>query len=92
MRVGLTQLKLAKGLGVSDKTVSAYESGRAIPPAPVLAKIAKVTNYSLDEFFKPIRKNVTMEALDKKIDKLIVRVEALGQQLGELVKNEKEFN
>ncbi len=46
---GLSQEKLAKKLGVSNKTVSAYERGRAIPPIPTLVKIAEIVNISLPE-------------------------------------------
>lgn len=44
---GLSQKELGKKLGVSDKTVSAYETGRAIPPSPTLFKIADITGISL---------------------------------------------
>ncbi len=40
---GLSQKELAEKLGVSDKTISAYETGRAFPPTPTLAKIAEIT-------------------------------------------------
>jgi len=46
---GLSQKELAKKLGVSDKTVSAYETGRAIPPTPTLAKIAEITKVSMSK-------------------------------------------
>ena len=46
---GLSQKDLAKRLGVSDKTVSAYETGRAIPPTPTLAKIADIIHKPISE-------------------------------------------
>lgn len=46
---GLSQKDLADRLGVSDKTVSAYETGRAIPPTPTLTKIAEITKKTLSE-------------------------------------------
>ena len=45
----LSQKDLAKRLGLSDRTISAYETGRAIPPLPVLTKIASITKKSLSE-------------------------------------------
>jgi ADP-ribose pyrophosphatase YjhB (NUDIX family)/DNA-binding XRE family transcriptional regulator len=57
---GLSQKELAKKLGVSDKTVSAYETGRAFPPTPTLARIAEITNTPVSEILgveKPEDKN-----------------------------------
>ena len=39
----MSQKQLAKKIGISDKTISAYETGRAIPPAPTLTKIVGTT-------------------------------------------------
>lgn len=46
----ITQSDLAQAIGVSDKSISAYESGRIEPPLKMLEKIAKSTDHNL-EFF-----------------------------------------
>lgn len=48
---GFSQRELAKELGVSNKTISAYELGRATPPSQTLAKISKITATPLESFF-----------------------------------------
>ncbi|MCD6225525.1 HD domain-containing protein [bacterium] len=47
----ISQEELAQKIGVSNKTISAYESGRAIPPTKILLRISKVTNTPLQNFF-----------------------------------------
>ena len=37
---GLTQLRLAMELNVSQETISGYEIGKAVPPAEMLVKLA----------------------------------------------------
>lgn len=46
----LSQAELAYAIGVSDKSVSAYEQGRSQPPFEKLKKIAMHTNRSLSYF------------------------------------------
>ncbi|MFO0703124.1 MAG: helix-turn-helix transcriptional regulator [Patescibacteria group bacterium] len=46
----ITQSDLAQAIGVSDKSVSAYESGRIEPPLKMLEKIAQSTDHSLEYF------------------------------------------
>ncbi len=53
----LSQKELGNKLSISDKTISAYESGRAIPPVPTLQKIAEKTNQPNDMFFQSDEKN-----------------------------------
>lgn len=46
----LSQQSLAQAIGVSDKSISAYEQARANPPLNKLKKIASVTSHSLNYF------------------------------------------
>lgn len=46
----LSQQQLGKEIGVSDKSVSAYEKGRALPSIEKLKKIATSTNQTLNFF------------------------------------------
>ena len=46
----LSQHELGKSIGLSDKSVSAYEKGRSQPPLENLRKIADATNYPLSYF------------------------------------------
>ncbi len=45
---GLTQLRLAMELNVSQATISGYEIGKAVPPAEMLVKLADVLDISVD--------------------------------------------
>ncbi len=46
---GLTQLDIAKKLNYSDKAVSKWERGEAIPDAFVLKQLSEIYNISVDE-------------------------------------------
>lgn len=46
----LSQVTLAKSIGVSDKAISSYEKGRSIPPFEKLQKIAETTDHPLTYF------------------------------------------
>jgi transcriptional regulator with XRE-family HTH domain len=47
-----SQVKMGKQLGVSDKTVSAWESGRAEPSLDMLYNIGSATNQPINFFFR----------------------------------------
>ena len=61
----ITQLRLAMELGVSQETISGYETGKAVPPADMLIKLAGELNTSIDYLlertdikeFKPLNKS-----------------------------------
>lgn len=44
----LTQIKLAKKVGVSNKAISTYESGTNTPPLDVLFKIMNTCGYTFE--------------------------------------------
>jgi transcriptional regulator with XRE-family HTH domain len=61
----ITQLRLGMELSVSQETISGYETGKAVPPADMLIKLADVLNTSIDYLlertdikeFKPLKKS-----------------------------------
>lgn len=62
----LSQQALAQTIGVSDKSISAYEKGRAAPSIDKLKKIAASTNQSLNFFTEEkIEKNMVSSKLNK---------------------------
>lgn len=46
----LSQTDLAKGIGLSDKAISSYESGRSVPPIERLSRIAQQTQQPMSYF------------------------------------------
>lgn len=51
-QMGLTQDELARKIGISKKSISAYETGRAVPPLRIALKIAKVLQVPVEELFQ----------------------------------------
>ena len=48
-----TQEQLAEELKVSPQAVSKWENGKAVPEVPMLCKISKLFNYSIDRILDP---------------------------------------
>jgi transcriptional regulator with XRE-family HTH domain len=72
----VTQSELATAIGVSDKTVSAYESGRIDPPLDVLKKIATSTNHTMRYFVGHDEESSILEKLTS-IEKLFTEIRDL---------------
>ena len=60
----LSQHELGDGIGVSDKSVSAYEQGRSVPPISKLKKIAETTQHPLSFF---TQENITEATITAKL-------------------------
>lgn len=78
----ITQEDLAMAIGVSDKSISAYESGRISPPLKVLEKIANSTDHSLSYF---LEENVETSILAKlnEIERQFMEVKKLLKKIDE---------
>jgi transcriptional regulator with XRE-family HTH domain len=85
---GLTQKQLAEKIGVSSKTISAYETGRALPPLPILVRIAEITNVNLESLIKKEDEGLSPSQKEK-IKKLEERVTNLEQLIIKILKKSK---
>ena len=48
-KAGLSQMAVAKEVGISDAAVSMWETGKTRPRAAILSKLAKLYGCSVDE-------------------------------------------
>lgn len=80
----ISQNKLGMLLGLSDKAISAYESGRTYPPLDTLARISQ-------ELGKPISYFLTDDpreaSLMNRIDKLSFEIKDFSKELEEIRKH-----
>jgi len=74
---GLSQREFAERLGLSDKTISAYETGRAVPPAIVIAEIAKVTGVGVANLLNDESNSKNKNNILNKLDEIIIRISNL---------------
>lgn len=73
----LSQEELAQAIGVSDKSVSAYEQGRATPPFKKLQDIASKTNHSLTYFTEEKTDQAALKNKLKSIEKELEEIKKL---------------
>jgi transcriptional regulator with XRE-family HTH domain len=62
----MSQRSLGLALGLSDKTISSYESSRSYPNLEVLAKISTILGKSM-EYFVSSQKEIFIEDYLKKV-------------------------
>jgi transcriptional regulator with XRE-family HTH domain len=77
--VKLSQKQLADKLGLSEKTISAYEKERAIPPVPTLEKIANITDQPI-QFFVDNGKRDPLEEISSKLDIIIKELKTIEKR------------
>lgn len=78
----ITQEDLAQAIGVSDKSISAYESDRISPPIKVLERIADKTEHSLTYFLE--------ETIESGILAKLTMVEKQLSEIKDLLKGQKK--
>jgi len=83
LQTDLSQHELAKKLGLSSKSVSAYETGRAIPPTFVLIKMAQITKVPVSEILGAKTKEKTNA---RKYDKILEKLDSIEKRLEKVEK------
>lgn len=73
----LSQLDLARAIGVSDKSVSAYEKDRAVPPISKLKKIAEKTGFPVNYFTEEDGKKAEVEGRINQMEKELQQIKKL---------------
>ncbi len=73
----LSQQDLGKMIGVSDKSISAYEKGRSQPPLENLRKIADATNHPLTYFTQEDNTEIAITAKLQSIERELAEVKKL---------------
>lgn len=73
----LSQDELGKMIGVSDKSVSAYEQARSTPPISKLKKIAEATNHPFSYFTQEDNKDALLSSKLATIERELAEVKRL---------------
>ena len=76
---GFSQKELAQKLSVSNKTISAYESSRAVPPVPTLKKIAEITRQPINIFFQEGEED-KLAFINQKLDILMEEIRKIKKE------------
>lgn len=71
---GMSQRSLGLALGLSDKTISSYESERSYPSLEILERISEILNKPV-EYFISSSKEVHIEQSLEKINRLLLTIE-----------------
>ncbi len=79
----ITQVRLSIAAEVSQETISAYESGKAMPSAETLVKIAKFLNTSTDYLLERINEDIPLNNIANNL---------VDEQLNELLNNYARLN
>lgn len=79
----ITQIRLSVGVSVSQETISAYESGKAMPSADTLVKLADFLNTSTDYLLGRIKDDTPLNQISNEI---------VDKQLTELLNNYARLN
>lgn len=83
VEAALSQKELADALKLSDRTISAYEQGRALPPLDTLQTISNLTHKSINYFLDEDIETQTDFDLQVKIKKIEIELLQIKKALRE---------
>lgn len=69
---GLTQMQLAERLGITDRAVSKWETGRALPDAAIMLELCAILSITVNDLL--CGEVVSMENYDKELEKRLIEV------------------
>lgn len=82
---GVSQKALGLSLGLSDKAISAYESGRILPPIETLSKIAKELDKPFSYFVAEVADEASLydriDRTEKMVEELITEIKSVKNLL-----------
>lgn len=81
LETGLSQRSLGLSIGLSDKTISSYESSRSYPNLEILKKISEVLNKPVGYFLSSVTDEVR---ISDQLFKILQKQEELDKELGTL--------
>lgn len=70
--VGLTQMQLAEKLCITDRAVSKWETGKALPDASIMLELCKILEISVNELLTG--EEVSMEDYNKRADDNLIEM------------------
>ena len=82
---GMTQAALAEKLGISDRAVSKWETGKSLPDSGIMLELCKLLNINVNELLSG--EKIMVEAYDKKAEENLV---AMSREIEE--KNRQLLN
>ena len=79
----VTQVRLSMAIDVSQETISAYESGKSMPSAETLIRIADFLNTSTDYLLGRIKEDIPLSQIMK---------EKVDENINQLLNNYSKLN
>ena len=70
--IGLTQMQLAELLGITDRAISKWETGRALPDSSIMLDLCKILKISVNDLLNG--EVVGMDNYNKETEKLLVEL------------------
>ena len=77
-RAGFTQLELAEKINYTDKAVSKWERGEALPDIRVIVKIAEIYNITVDDLVSPHTEKKIKPRMNIGKKRLLITMLAMG--------------
>jgi transcriptional regulator with XRE-family HTH domain/DNA-directed RNA polymerase subunit RPC12/RpoP len=70
--INLTQMQLAEKLGITDKAISKWETGKAMPDASIMLKLCDILRINVNELL--IGEKINMENNNQKNEQLLLEM------------------